>query len=410
MINKRKGVLGSVIAGACVFGLLYPSAYAVAGGTKGWKVKTTVESTFKYDTNIFKLSSTQRDKLDANSASNVTSGRFKDMETTGDFIVSPALKVALKTRGLNGKTLVLKPGVVYNIYTQNTEKNYAKLGFDVEQSLGGRSSVGVKVDYAPSVYGKNYLFDAVDGNSDGNISTAEKVYKKSDHDNFSVAGTYGRRLWKGKKHGNGKLGALGVNSVDGELLVGYSKKEYDAPFSNRTETGFMAGGAVNMVVDKSVDLTFRYLFESIDTPVSAEVLIRNENNFSGGTDLNGNSTTTDTAARTVQNVDRSRTEHTFGFKAATKVGNGWNGYFKYDLRLQNYLSNETYDVTRVDRDDVRHRLGIGLDKKYGKNWSLGFDYRWTQEKAGRSALANTDKAETKSYTKHEVSAVLAYNF
>jgi hypothetical protein len=327
------------------------------------------------------------------------------MESMSDIILSPALKVSLKGKGINGYTLTIKPSAVYNLYVKNTEKSYAELGLDIKQNLGSKRYVGLEIYYASSVFSKNYLSDAVDSNVDGSISSDEKRYTASSHDSFTVAGTYGMRLSKGK---TGRPGALGVRTVDGEFLLGYQQKEYDAPFSNRSEDGYMLGASVEMDVDGTVGLTLGYLFETINTPVSTEVLIRNEQAFNFDYDGVGGITNTD--EKTVQNVDRSRTEHTFSAKAVTDIGNGWNGYARYALRFQNYSSTETHDVTRLGRNDVRHRIGFGADKKLDGEWSCGLGYRWTEEKAGRDALAGTDMAESKSYSKHELSATVVYAF
>lgn len=405
MTTGKRGLLKGIIVGVCLFGFVNIGTDAAAAEVGSWKVKTDVRTEFTYDSNIYKLSATQTDRYDSNDPDDVTSGRFTDMESTSDLIISPALKIALKGKGLNGLNLSLKPSITYNLYAQNSEKNHADFALDIKQNLGSKSSIGLEFAYAPDVFAKNYLSDAVDGVDVGNdISAAERVYKAAHYDTYSIAATYGKRLWKG----NTGSGALGIKSVDAEFIVGLGSKEHEAPFSNRSEDSILLGADFDMPLDSGVDLTFGYFFEAIDTPVSTEVLIRNENDF--GVILNGDADATDTDARTVQTVDRSRNEHTFSVKAASDLGDGWNGYAKYDLRFQNYKSSETYDITRLDRNDVRHRIGLGADKMLTKDLSLGLGWRWTQESAGRDALAGTDKAETKSYSKHELSAVVAYTF
>jgi opacity protein-like surface antigen len=371
----------------------------------GWKWKAEAEAGLTYDSNIYNLSSAQKQRLEDNTAADQTSGRFDDMESADDFLLTPGFNVTVKTKGPGGGDFELRPGVEYLLYAQNTEKNHLDLSLDLTQELGakGKSAVSVEIDFSPNVFKKNYLADAVDLSGDGSITRDERVYEKSTYDDLKVDLTYGRRLMKSSK---GKKGPSGIAKVDGEVLIGFQNKEYDGPFELRSEDTIRLGAGVDMEFENKVELDVSYLLELIETPVETEVLLRDEDDF--GVDFNGDTDTVDQNVRTVQNVDRSRNEHTFAVKASKRLNKDWVGSARYDLRIQNYKSEERFDVTRLDRQDIRHRLGLGAERELMSNLTLGLSWLWVHEEAGRDGLAAIDEAETKSYDRHILAAVLSY--
>ncbi len=385
------------IAVLLFFVLAAGEALAAGSGAQKWDV--TLSTDFEYTDNVYKLSSTQADRLDAGFAADKTSGRFNDMESVGDFVISPAFTASTKLFGIGGKDLKIKPSVKYNLYAKNSEKNYLQFSLDLTHELTSTSSLGMDVGYKSDVFKKNHMSDVTDFT--GNVSADERVYSPAVFDDLILDFTYRRRLWK-----RSGRGSSGVKSIEGKALLGLEDKAYDAPFLNRDESTIRAGAALGFAMASGTDFTVKYLFELVDTPVSSEVMIRNETDF--GVDFNGDADALDLDRRTVQDVDRSRHEHTLSFKGAKKFSKEWSGSAKYDIRLQTYQSKETFDITRRDRKDIRHRVGFGLERKLTGGWSLDFGGGWTEENAGRDALAATDADETKSYDVLLLSAAISY--
>ncbi|GMR04227.1 MAG: hypothetical protein BMS9Abin23_0118 [Thermodesulfobacteriota bacterium] len=388
----------------CALGLwAFSGPHAFAKDKAGLKWGAEFDVELAYDSNIYKLSGIQKDRLDVNNTSDQISGRFNDMESAGDFVTSPRFKPSLKLSGLGGRTFRITPSVTYNLYARNKEKNFLELGLDLSQDIGSKGKFTVELDYDPDVFRKNYLSDAVDTDGNGSISSSEKIFSAANYDESSIAASYKHRLWK---HAKGRRGYLGLDKVYGEVLVGFKKRDYDNPFENRSYDDIFAGTGLDMELGNDSKVSFSYLFADITTDVAGEVLIRNEPDF--GVDFNGDGDTLDLDTRTVQNVDRSRNEHTLGVKGRTRIGKRWFAEAGYDVRFQLYKSDQRFDVTRLDRKDVRQRINLGVKGKLAPKWTLGLDWTFSHEKASRDGLASIDQAESKSYNRHVVAAVISY--
>lgn len=203
-------------------------------------------------------------------------------------------------------------------------------------------------------------------------------------------------------------GSSELEKVYGKAFAGFEKKDYDSPFdSTRSTDNLLAGMGVDLEFGGGAELSFKYTFDNITADAASEVLILNEADFN--VDFNGINGIENVDARTVQNVDRSHNDHTLGVRGRINLAPGWYGEARYDLRFQFYKSEERFDVTRVDRTDVRHRIRVGVEGELNKNWSLGAGWDWTHEEAGRDGLAAINQADTKSYDRHIVSAVISYS-
>ncbi len=401
------------IAVVCLIGFMSLSQTSVfAAGTGGWKWKGDAGVGFAYDTNVYKLSSTQSARYDSNRTSDGISGRYKDMDSINDLIFTPRFRATLKREGMGGGEFSLKPSLSYNIYSQNTEKNYFKFGLEMTQEVGAHGLAGLALVYSPSIYKKNYLSGALDGDnlpstgiSTTVIQSAEEVFTAANYDKASATVSYGFRLWKNEAKDKA---TFEFDKVSAHVLAGYESKTYDDPFAIRDEDNLFAGFDLDVALYKSMSLTFSYLFKSVDTSVGKELLLRDEPNF--GVDLNGDGDALDLSVATNQNVDRSRNMHTFGVKVSARIADGWKGYARYDVRFASYQSAERFDVTRIDRNDTRQKVGLGVKGEIAPQWTMALAWTLTHNAAARDGLAITDKAEGKSYDKNVFSALISYRF
>ncbi len=404
---KKVSFLAVLLMALGLMGLAGGNARAAGHG--GWKVKADAAMGFSYDTNVFKLSSQQIVRKDQNFPKDQKSGRFKDMDSVDDFIFSPHVSATLRHAGIMGRKVFITPSITYNRYVQDQEKSYFDFGLGIKQKLGRHSHVGLDVSYAPNIFRKNFLSGVLDKNGDGIISTTkgndEKFFSPAHHDDTTVVLSYGRRLWK--NHGKHRE-VLSPDALSAKVLVGYENRNFDDPFTNRTEDSFLAGLDVGLALHRHTDLTLSYRFKGISTNVAPELLIRNEPDF--GVDLNGNGKTTDLRVATTQNVDRSRDQHTVGLKVSTRLRKGWYGHVKYEARFTSFNSNQPFDVIRVNRNDTRQKVGLGLKGEIARRWYLALGWTNLHNHANRSGLSITDKAEVKSYDINIYSAVLSRIF
>ncbi len=407
----RKAWLGRLAVILCAIGLTGLTAGGAygAGEAGGWKWKAEASVGFAYDTNVFKLSSTQSDRYDLNLSKDQTTGRYKDMDSIDDIIFTPRIKATLRTPGLGGRDLSIKPSIEYNKYVWNQERSYFDFGLGVNQALGKHSGVGVSFGYAPNIFKKNYLSDAIDKETFGDplhgISGIEKVFSAAHYDKTDVELYYSARLWRSA---NANPANLSLDAVSGKVRVGYENKNYDAPFTNRTEDSFFAGLDIDLALYRHTTLTLSYLFKNIDTPVEPEVLVRNELSFN--TDLDGDNVIENLNVATRQNVDRSRSQNTVGARVSTRLKNGWHAYAKYEVRFTSYKSEETFDVTRLNRNDTRQKVGAGVEGEIAPRWTMALDWTLLHNAAARDGLAQVDMTEAKSYDKNVLSAVISYTF
>ncbi|MFQ5427941.1 MAG: hypothetical protein ACE5EZ_03070 [Thermodesulfobacteriota bacterium] len=428
MKSMKKSWFNLIIVFVCALGLISLFGGAASGNEAGgWKWKAEAGMGLTLDTNVYKFSSSQSDRFDANSTSDQMSGRYEDMDSESDFIFTPQLKATFKRPGLGGRTFSVRPSVAYNVYSKNMEKNFFEFGIGLRQQVEDHASVGLELDYAPNIFKKNYLSGAADkdltfsvGLPTSIIQDNEEIFSPAHYDKTKITVDYSRRLWKSAKSA---MTNLELEKVSGRVLAGYESKSYDAPFAVRDEGSLFAGFDVKLALYKDTAFTFSYLFKSIDTDVGTEMLIRDEpdfavdlngdgipDSFDTVADLNGDGDSLDINVPTLQNVDRSRNQHSLGVKASTKIGEGWKGYAKYEVRFASYKSEERFDVTRVDRTDTRQKVGLGIKGELAPRWTMDLGWTLTHNEASREGLAVVDKAEAKSYNKHVFAALVSYRF
>lgn len=382
-------------------GLAYAATSREAKDKAGSKWQATADAELAYATNVYNLSSDQQSQLEANVPADQTSGRFNDMDSVEDFILTPGLKLSGKMPGLGGKEFQIKPGVAYNLYAQNTKKSHFELGLDMRHDLGDSGTLGLDISYAPEVFKKNYLADATD--LVGPVADSERVYKPATYDSVGADLSYRHRLWKG---GKVETAGTSIESVHGTVIIGFQNREFSAPFKNRDEDSVRAGAGLDMDFSNNLALGVSYMVESVETPAGTEVLILDEADFSF--DFNGDSDILDKNLRSVQKVDRSRLEHVVAVKARIKLGKNWTGQARYDYRLQDYSSTERFDSTYANREDVRHRLGLGLQRELTGRLTLGLGWELVQEDTSRGPSPSIDPAEPKSYDAMTFTAGLSY--
>ena len=151
----------------------------------------------RYDDNVFKLSDGQKSTLENAGAAEALSGRFNDMENKFDFIITPTLEIEAAGPGMGRREMALKAKVGFNVYTLNRARRHLEVDLSLAQSTSRNGRARVRFDFVPNYFQKNYLFDAVDGDGDGSISPAERVYRRGVYTTWDVSGDYRHRVLRG---------------------------------------------------------------------------------------------------------------------------------------------------------------------------------------------------------------------
>jgi hypothetical protein len=373
---------------------------AAQQGDRSWRPAARVQAEVRYDGNPFLLTSGGKSRLESGSSADVLSGRFRGMESATDVIPTPSLRLGIAGPGLGGRQLEIAADVAYEANLQNGRRRHAELGFGVEQSLPRAGRVRLAADWRPSYFHKNYLADAVDLNSDGNIGPEERRYASGTSNEVDVALSYRHRLVKSTK---GR--PLGITA---ELEVGYLDRSYDAPFAGRSRSGPGAGAGLAFQLSRRWAIGLDYTFASLGGDPAQEVLILNENDFIGQ-DFNTNGSLSDDSARAVVLVDRSRAEHELGVSVQGELGKAATLEVGYARRLRNFSSSEPFDVVDRDRRDVRSELAAELDLRLASGLHLALGARRAAQGTNRAGDPGST-GEVADYTRYVASAGVRYGF
>ena len=372
---------------------------AARQGDRSWKPAARVQAEVRYDGNPFLLTADRKSRLDAVSAADSQSGRFRGMESATDVIPTPSVRLGIAGPGLGGRALGIEADVAYEANLSNAERRHVELGFGIEQALPRTGRVRLAADVRPGYFHKNYLADAVDLNSDGNIGPEERRYVSGTSNEVDLALSYRHRLVKSTKDR-----PLGVTV---ELEVGYLDRSYDAPFAGRSRSGPGAGAALTFQLSRRWGIGLDYDFASLGGDPAQEVLILNENDFDQ--DFNGNLSTSDDSARAAVLVDRSRAEHELGVSVQGDLGKAATIEVGYGRRMRNFSSGQPFDVVNRDRRDVLNELVAELDLRLASGLHLVL--------GGRRATQSTNRAgdpgstgEVADYTRYVASGGLRFRF
>ncbi len=364
-----------------------------------WRWDLDLQDTFEYDSNVFRLSEDLSDRLDSDVSGDRISGRFDDMDSEDDFLISSRARLTAKTDGLDGRQLRIIPGVRYDYFTQNERRSHPEFDLAVEQELGSGREIALDLGYDLDVFKRNYLADATD--LTGNVSAAERVYDHGIYDELSAEVHYRHRLWRKRKRDEPFLDA---RRIYGTVLLGYRHRRYDSPFSNRDRNIGEVGLGLSFDLDGRWDIDVRYLLGVVMTDDGREVLIRDEPDF--GVDLNGDGDALDENRRTVQRVDRSRLEHSIEVGVSYRFARNWRVKAGYDFTFQDYLSDERFDTTHRDREDLRHAVRLGVEWEFARRLSLEIEGRWIREDISRRRLRRDEDEETE-YTRFVAAIALS---
>ncbi|MEO6067108.1 MAG: hypothetical protein ABIQ41_03885 [Gemmatimonadales bacterium] len=314
---------------------------------RGWRTRIELQVDAEYDDNVFLLAPTRKPDLASPSAGDVTSGRFRGMESAGDVITDLGLGIAFRGPGLTGRTLAIVPSVGYEWYAQSPERSNLTLGLAMEQALPHQDMVRLRGGIVPSYFQKNYLSDAVDVSGDGVITNDERIYARGEYRETSAGIDYRHRLVK----------ETSSRSTSLWLTVGgaYSSKRFDAPHQGRDLSGPTASIGLKMDRGKAFSVQVAYSQDWLDATADSQVMVLDEPDF--GQDLNGNTTTTDLDVRVAGTVDRSRVERAGGARVDIAVGRRSELRLDYEHRWRSFSSTEPLDAANRGRRDRRDQFG-----------------------------------------------------
>lgn len=384
-------------AGLAMF--THPTAAQQGGDDRSWKPTARLQAEVRYDDNPFLLDPVQKPSLQAVSAADALSGRFRDMTSATDAIPVASAQVGVAGPGLFGRVLAVSVDAAYEANTQTARRRHAELTFGIEQSLPKTGRLRLRADWRPSYFSKNYLSDAIDLSGDGNITADERVYGPATSREVDLTLNYRHRLLKSRRSS--------PLSVTGELELGYFARGYNAPFAGRDRRGPGAGAGIAVELGPRWTVGLDYAYQALHADATREVQILDETEF--GVDFNGTNGASDTEARAFELVDRSRTEQNLRASVETELSGGVTLQLAYARRTRDFSSTQPYDVSDRGRRDTRTELEAELTVRLARGLRLTLGAVAARQNTNRTGDPGST-GEVADYSRRVVTAGVGYRF
>jgi hypothetical protein len=349
-----------------------------------WTFRAGLEAL--YDTNVFDLSEDSLDLMSQHRASDQISGRFDDMNSADDTILTTEVGLQRTDAGWGGNDLHIEPRIRYLRYSQNPKMSHAEFFLDMRQELQGANALELDLRYKNDVFTENYLADAVD--LTGSVSSSERRYEPGVYDEWSMALSYERRLWSRSRDSWAIWRASGIRRLNMDATLGAGHRKYQLPFSNRDRDRLSARMRLEVELGKQWRIAGGYTFDRDRTNDDREVVIRDEDDFD--IDFNGDGDRVDQNVRAFEKVDRSRNQQIFDLRLTWDFAKHWSASIKGAYQLQDYLSNEPVDTTYRDRVDRERSFRVDLDWEFIENWTASVFAGASREKSNRSEDPGAD--------------------
>ncbi len=318
-----------------------------------WQLSWAARIDLDYNSNIWLLDGDDGDRLLDDLSADQISGRFDGMESIEDWIVNPSIRFAAKGPSPFGRKLDVHAELEVQQYAVNGERSYLRARLGADQSVGKDGKLELDLSLIPDYFHKNYLVDATDFT--GSNSASERIYDSAHYLEFELGLKYRHTLVQG-----------GEVELDGVVSIGLRARQHDSTFAGRNEFGLPLELGVRAKAWKRVKAKLAFQFEPIDSPVKGEVLLLDEPAFAA--DLNGDGDMTDTNARTVQSVDRSRRETSLVFGVEVDVIETVAVALALTRTWKDWSSGEAFDVSHRDRSDVQDKIEFVVKVQFSKQW------------------------------------------
>lgn len=359
-----------------------------------WKVKGEFEAGWRYDTNIFNLSSSQITSLKAPSAADIANGRYRDMVGPADHIFQPQLSLALQGHGLFGKRLELKGTVSYDVYARSSRRNNFEVGLFLTQALGKRGALRISGSYLPKYFRRNYLLDGPAGPT-GQVLPEDRIYAAGVYREAILGVDFEYRLLSRKR-----TGAFGVTL---DLGASYADRVYEAAFPGRNRRTLQLQSGLVLDFRKGTELLFRYAREDADSPVTAEVLLVDEPDF--GTDFNDDGDLLDHDVRIIESVDRSFKADVFAGQLSFEPSKNTKLVLRLSRMIRRYSSLQPYDGY-AGRMNKRWVARADLNQRIASHVSILAGYAFDTQKIGHVDVTGDES----DYIGHIIRAGIGFRY
>ncbi len=327
------------------------------------KLKWNLESRiyFKHNDNVFRLLDRKIARLELGNNSDLVSGRFKDMNSVTDYILSPKVIFNLKFPSPFGRKISVITSFGYNIYFSNSKSNYSDLGLEIRQQVGKNGRVNIEFDGSFGFFMRNYLSDAIDANNNGNITSSERRYAAGIYNEYELEGSYRYSIRVRDKKNKNFFQTPGIFV---EPLASLLWRNFNQTFSNRSRNGVEIGIELTLDPNQYFNLEFNYSYIMLKSPNEEELVLIDET--ATGLNMGDSAVTT--------NIDRSRNQHNIGGSLVVFPLKKLKIYLEYELQELNYLSTNPLDYNHYNWAINRTKLGFGVRWRLKKKWYAKLEY------------------------------------
>ncbi len=333
-----------------------------------YKLKFYAEAGAEYTDNAFRLTGSQISKLEANAAEDAAGGRFRDMDSVSDYIISPEIGLNLNSGSPLGGRLSLTSWIRYNHYTSNRDSSYTDGRVRLKNSLGQKGSLMLEGNFLLGFFKKNYISGINDTNENGNVTRAERIYSHAVYDEYEGIVCYEHKLIDNKD--------ASLSGLDIRPLTGLGIRRYNSAFSNRDQDIISMGLGVNLEFMSKIDLEMSYKYEDVSTPGNRELVLFDET--LDGTDVNGDGEIKGNAPL-ITGIDRSSGRHSFEINPSIKFSKDTLLFLGYRRRVSAYESDNKLDIEHYDRNAYRDHIRAGIRHDFSKAWTAEAEYSRTDE-------------------------------
>jgi len=342
-----------------------------AGDTSGRaEISCFVETGIEYSENVFHLDGSQKRDLKKSDADDEAGGRFDNMESVSDTIITPRLGLKTKGPGLFAGGFEMAAWLQYNAYSENTECSYPEAKLSLAQDVGDKNRVTMEWKYMDGFFKKNYLSEVDDRNENGNIPKEERVYSSAVYDAYEGTLSWRYTPWEDK---DGQ-----ISRIDVEPFGGWYHRSYNAIFRNRDRRVVSAGIGTRLGFLSKFDLDITWQYDHVSSPGRDELVLFDET--LQGMDVNDDGEIKGNAALTTA-VDRSCDRYTVSISPSLELTNDCSFYVTYKWRRSVYSTDNKLDLDHYDQTPVREQLKAGLRYDFSKSWSSAIEFARTVDDA-----------------------------
>lgn len=344
-----------------------------------WRIGASFEAV--YDSNVFRLSDSIAKRLPEDRSGDQISGRFKDMKSVDDIVLTTELSLGRELKDADGDRFRLEPGLRYVDSTSNPERSHPEFFLDLTQDFGPTRKGKLEFEYQRDTFLRNYLADAVDFVN--NVTSSERRYEAGVFDEWSASATFDQRLWKRSGESWSGWQTLGLRRLDLEASLGFGRRTFDSPFANHDRDRISAGLDVAAALGSDWVVTLGYGLDLDRGDNDREVMLLDEAPF--GRDFNGDTDQLDLSARAFERADRSRNQHELKASLRWDLATDWSTEVGAALVIQRYRSNEPFDLVHRGRVDRARQLDGSLDWEFASDWKLSLTGGVSKERSNRSS-------------------------